>query len=131
MGVEGLAWKSAGRPNPVSSDVPTPLFYGGKFYVLSDVRASLSRVDPGSGEVEWSINMPGRSQWRASPTGADGRIWCMNHGGLVVVLDPEDGAILHTASMGEEDDDQIRSTVAVAHGNLFIRTHTMLYCIGK
>lgn len=131
LGAEGLAWRSEGRPNPVSSDVPTPLFYGGKFYVLSDVREALSRVDPASGEVEWSVPMPGRPRWRSSPTGADGRIWCMNHAGDVVVLDAEDGGIVHTAAMGDEGDDGIRSTIAVAHGNLFIRTHTTLYCIGE
>ncbi|TDJ72366.1 MAG: hypothetical protein E2O39_06760 [Planctomycetota bacterium] len=130
LGEDGLAWKSAGRPNPVSSDVPTPLFFEGKFFVLSDVRESLSRVDPATGAVEWTIEMPGKHRWRASPTGADGKIWCLNHHGDVVVVDPKDGTILHEVAMGEEDDDQIRASIAVAHGRLFIRTNTTLFCVG-
>ena len=115
----------------MSSDVPTPLFYGGAFYVLSDVRESLSRVDPATGEVEWTLRMPGKAPWRASPTGADGKIWCMNHAGDVVIVDAEKGAIVNTIPMGEEDDDQTRSTVVVAHGDLFIRTNSKLYCVGR
>jgi outer membrane protein assembly factor BamB len=45
MGTVSLAWKSEER-SPVSSDVPTPLFYKEKFYVLSDVRKAISCVEP-------------------------------------------------------------------------------------
>lgn len=131
LDTQALAWQSEGKRNPVSSDVPTPLYYEGRFYVLSDVRGALSRVDPKSGEVEWSIDMPGRSLWRASPTGAAGRIFCMNHAGLVVAVDAASGKIVTEARMGDEDDDLIRSTVSVAHDNLFIRTNDTLFCIGS
>ncbi|MCP3914080.1 MAG: PQQ-binding-like beta-propeller repeat protein [bacterium] len=127
---EDLAWKSSGRPNPVSSDVPTPLFYGGSFYVLSDVREALSRLDPATGEVKWTIEMPGKHRWRASPTGADGKIWCMNHAGQVAVVDAESGKIVAAPTMGDEDDDGIRSSLVVAHGRLFIRTNSKLFCVG-
>lgn len=124
------AWKSEGRANPVTSDVPTPLFYQSRFFVLSDLRSALSRVHPDTGEVEWTTKMPGRSRWRASPTGADGRIWCMNHAGEVVIVNADDGEIVNTIPMGEEDDDGIRSTLVVAYDRLFIRTHTKLFCVG-
>jgi len=129
LGEAGLAWRSEGRPNKVSSDVPTPLYYQGKFFVLSDVRGALSRVDPTSGQVEWSTTMPGRDQWRASPTGADGRIWCMNHAGLVVAVDAQSGELVLEASMGGEDDQTTRSSIAAAHGALFVRTHDTLWCV--
>ncbi len=131
LGEEGLLWKSAGRRDPLTSDVPTPLFYRGSFYVLSDLRSALSRVDPASGEVAWTLSMPGRERWRGSPTGADGKIWCINHQGLVVVVDAESGEIVHQAAMGEEDSDFVRSTVVAAHGALFVRTDTTLFCIAR
>lgn len=131
LGEGGLAWQSEGRPNNVSSDVPTPLYYQDKFYVLSDVRGALSRVDPSSGEVEWSTSMPGRDLWRASPTGADGRIWCMNHAGLVVALDADSGEIVLQARMGGDDDHQTRSSIAAAHGALYVRTHDTLWCVAQ
>ena len=128
---ERIAWKSAGRRDPVTTDVPTPLFHDGDFFVLSDLRKALTRVDAGTGEQKWSIELPGRQPWRASPTGADGRIWFLDHGGNVLVVDAAGGEIVHTAAMGEEDDDYIRSSIAVAHESLFIRTNTTLYRIGE
>jgi len=131
LGEAGLAWKSDGRPNRVSSDVPTPLYYEGRFYVLSDVRESLARIVPETGAIDWVIDMPGKKLWRASPTGADGKVWCMNHGGDVVVVDAENGKIVNQIAMGEEDDDGTRSTIAIAHGRLFIRTNSKLFCVGR
>jgi outer membrane protein assembly factor BamB len=130
-GDEGaLAWQSKGRPNPVSSDVPTPAFYRGHLYVLSDVEPALSKVDPKDGTVLWTTPMPREHLWRASPTAADGRIWCINHNGLVVVVDAADGRIRHRAPMGEADDDSICSSIVVAHGCLLIRTNRKLFCVG-
>jgi outer membrane protein assembly factor BamB len=127
---EGLLWQSEGRPNPVSSDVPTPAYDEGHFYVLSDVRSALSKVKAKDGEVVWTTAMPHEHLWRASPTVADGKVWCINHAGLVVIVDQQSGEIVARIAMGEEDDDAIRSTIVVAHGDLFIRTNTTLFCIG-
>ncbi|MFT4537906.1 MAG: outer membrane protein assembly factor BamB [Planctomycetota bacterium] len=126
----GVAWKSEGARNPVSSDVPTPLYYDGDFFVLSDVREALSRVDAETGVVEWTLDMPGKEPWRASPTGADGKVYCMNHTGHVVVVDAAKGTILHEAQMGEEDAARVRASIVVSDGCLFIRTALRLYCIG-
>lgn len=129
LGDTGVAWKSELR-GPVTSDVPTPLFYQGKFYIQSDGRQSLSCVDPKTGSVAWTVPIPGRTMCWASPTGADGKIYTMNLDGIVYVLDAKDGKLLHEVAMTEEGKD-IRSSIAVAHGNLFIRTHDKIFCIGK
>ena len=47
-GKDGLAWDSTENPE-LTSDVPTPAFYKGHFYVLSDLRKTLCKVDPKSG----------------------------------------------------------------------------------
>jgi len=128
----GLVWQSKGRRTPVSTDVPTPAFCNGHFYVLSDVRSALSKVRAKDGKVIWSIEMPREFLWRASPTVADGTVYCMNHNGEVVVVDAEKGKIVHRALMGDDlDDDRIRSAIVVAHNNLFIRTNSRLFCIAK
>jgi outer membrane protein assembly factor BamB len=129
LGEAGLHWVSSDRA--VSSDVPTPLFYQGDFFVLSDVSRALSRVEPKTGKVKWSIETPGRSKFETSPTGADGKIYFMSFAGEVVVVNAEDGKILHTVAMGEPGDDMTRSTVVASHGQLFIRTNARLFCVGK
>lgn len=131
LGEAGLVWKSEGRRSPATTDVPTPLYYQGAFFVLSDLRTSLCRVEAASGEITWTAELPRDvGKWRASPTGADGRVWILSHGGEVMLFDPGSGDLLHRTSLGEDDEDGIRSSIAVAHGAAFVRTGSRLYCIG-
>ena len=131
LAADALRWASSGRRDPVTTDVPTPLFYDGDFFVLSDMRSALTRVDSASGEHVWSLDLPRTHKWRASPTGADGRIWVMDHGGRLVVVDATTGEISHEARFAEEDDDLIRSSIVVAHGRVLVRTNASLFCLGK
>ncbi len=65
----------------------------------------------------------------SSPTGADGKIYCLTERGTVIVLDAgEEFNILATIPMGDEP---CKSSIAVAGGQLFIRTVKNLYCVGN
>ncbi len=124
-----LAWKSEDRE--VSSDVSTPLYYKDRFYVLNSDRKSLSCVEP-SGKVVWTGSLGTRVKLEASPTGADGKIYMINHRGEVFVVEAGDEfKLLHTASMEDEGDGFVRSTIAVSRGQLFVRTNSKLFCVGK
>ena len=133
ISANGKVWNSQGSRDGVSSDVCTPLFYHGSFFVLYGEGRDkmLSRVDPKSGTIQWATDLKSRSLFRASPTGADGKIYVQNHAGVVHVIDAKSGSVLHRAEMGEPGDDQTRASVAIAHGRLFIRTNSRLFCIGK
>lgn len=130
LGPDSLAWQSSGRGNPVTSDVPTPLFYEGHFYVVSDLRSALTKLDPSTGEKLWSVPLPRDEKWRASPTGADGRVWCMDHGGLVLGVELSKGEIVSRGQLGAGNSTRARSSIAAAHGCLFVRTDTHLICLG-
>jgi outer membrane protein assembly factor BamB len=125
---KALAWSSSERA--VTSDVPTPAFADGDFFVLSDLAKALSRVAP-DGTIKWSIPTPGTAKYEASPLFADGKIYLVNFTGDVVVVNAKDGAILHQAPFGSAEDKQVRSSVIAAHGHLFLRTDSALFCIGK
>lgn len=125
----GPAWKSELR-GPVTSDVPTPLFYKGKFYVASDQRKNVSCVEPADGKVLWTTELPGPAAVWASPTAADGKIYLMSLKGDVHVVDAASGTLLATNEMAVQEN-ELRSAIAVAYDHLFIRTNTRLYCIGK
>ena len=129
MSESGLAWKSETR-GPVTTDVPTPLFYRGHFYILSDVKKNISCVNPKDGSTVWTTPLEGPSMCWASPTGADGKLYVMSLKGEVHVLDAEKGTLLATNPMAEGEN-ELRSSVAVAQGNLFIRTASKLFCVGK
>ena len=110
-------------------DVCTPLYYRGKLFVLDGDRQMLTCLDPKNGEKRWQGNLGVREVFSASPTGADGKIYCFSERGTAVVLAAGDEfKILSTISMGEEPS---MSSIAVAQGQLFIRTAKNIYCIGK
>ncbi|MCX6379223.1 MAG: PQQ-binding-like beta-propeller repeat protein [Armatimonadetes bacterium] len=124
-----LAWQSEAKGD-TTSDVPTPLFYEGKFYVLSDVKKALTCVDPATGNPIWTTKVPGIPMCWGSPTGADGKIYAMSLRGEVFVFSAQNGSLLAQNAMAGEEN-ELRSTIAVAYNNLFIRTNTRLYCVGK
>ena len=124
---KSLAWSSTEKA--VTSDVPTPAFAYGDFFVLSDVAKALSRISP-DGTIKWSIETPGRIKYEASPLVADGKVYIVNFNGEVVVVGANDGKVLHQTSFGTPDDKQTRSMIVASHGQLFLRTDTRLFCIG-
>jgi outer membrane protein assembly factor BamB len=129
LGAAGLVWRSADR-SPVTSDVPTPLFYKNRFYILSDVRKALSCVEPQDGKVVWSVEIAPRTMCWGSPAGADGKLYIISLVGDVYVIDAASGKTLAENPMGEPGA-EIRSSIAIAGNNLFVRTQERLYCIGK
>lgn len=126
----GFAWESPERE--LSSDVSTPLFYRGRFYVVNSDRRLILAVEPASGKVLWQGELPGRSKVEGSPTAADGRIYVMNHAGEVFVVGTGDQfELLHQTAMDEPGARDQRASIAIAHGHLFIRTDRALYAVGK
>ena len=132
-GAGELAWKSAGRTDGITSDVCTPLFYQGKFYVMygEGRDKKLSCVNPADGKAFWQTDLQSRSLIRTSPTGADGKIYLQSHAGEVFVVDAKSGNLLNRTMMGEKGDDRTRASIAVAGSQLFIRTNSRLFCVGK
>lgn len=128
---KAVAWISD-DVREVSSDVPTPAFYDGDFFVLSDVRKRLCRVEAATGRVKWDVATPGSAKYEASPLAADGRIYTINFDGQVAIFNAADGALLRTIAMDEPERGEIvRASIVAAGGQLFIRTTRTLYCIGK
>jgi outer membrane protein assembly factor BamB len=126
-----VAWVSR-DVKEVSSDVPTPAFYDGDFFVLSDLRKSLSRVEPKTGKAKWTIPTPGKAKYEASPLAADGKIYIINHAGQAAVIDAANGDVLKVIPMDKVSGQQaVRASIIAAYGQLFIRTTRQLYCVDK
>ena len=143
--VAAVAWQSS----EASADVPTPLYYRGKLFVLDGNRQKLICVDPKTGSTQWSGRLETDEIFSASPTGADGKVYCISEGGTVVVLSagkefkiisrfaleaPGEQAGLDPNGVplrgGSAESGPTLSTIAVANGHLFVRTAKYLYCIG-
>ncbi|MEY2408432.1 MAG: hypothetical protein QOF48_1102 [Verrucomicrobiota bacterium] len=139
----GLAWQSyvqstedastAARSletRELTSDVPTPLFYKGKFYVLNGAKKKLLCVDP-SGKIDWSGSLPAKGIFQCSPTAADGRIYMMNFPGEVFVVQAggSEFKLLHSVAMAEGENN-LRASIPISQKHLFIRTTRSLFCVG-
>ena len=110
-------------------DVPTPLVMNGKLFVLDGRHKALTCLDPQSGRVHWKGKLGGKVPFQASPTGSDGKVYCVSMAGEVVVLSAGDEfKVLSRISMNEGG---TRATISAAHGQLFLRTGQNLYCIAK
>jgi len=132
LGDSAVVWISEGSEREVSSDVPTPAFYDGDFFVLNDLRRHLSRVEPRTGKIKWAIETPGRAKYEASPLAADGKIYIINHAGEVAIVDAANGSVLKTIDMDDPSGGEVvRASISVSDGQLFIRTTRRLYCVGK
>ncbi len=119
------AWSFKEAP----TDWSTPLYYQGKLFVLDGGKKVLTCLDPKTGVKKWSGSLGGTDTFWSSPTGADGKIYSINEKGTVVIADAGDEfKILATIPL---DEGPCRSSVAVAGGQLFIRTARNLYCVGK
>jgi outer membrane protein assembly factor BamB len=126
----GLAWSS----HEFSTDCVTPLFYQDKLFMLDGDRKIMVCFEPASGEVKWKQPLGVDEIFRASPTGADGKIYCFSERATAVVLSAADGKVLSTIAMneGDQSDEALsHATIAAAQGRLFVRAPGHLYCIGK
>jgi outer membrane protein assembly factor BamB len=123
-----IVWEFDG-PVP---DCSTPLYYKKHLYVLDGIKSGkvVTCLDPKTGRQIWQGKIGGRGPWRASLTGADGKLYCINETGEIVVL-AAGGNQFKIIFETKIEEGPIQSSIAVAGGRLFIRTAGNLHCIGK
>jgi outer membrane protein assembly factor BamB len=122
---ERVVWKTT----QFVPDVCTPLYYQGKLFVLDGDRQMMTCYQPATGEKIWQGKLGVREIFYASPTGADGKVYCFSEEGTAVVLATGSAfEVLATIPMGEGPSN---SSIVAAGGALFIRTGKNLYCIER
>jgi len=121
MTSSAILWKYQ-RPVP---QVPSTLLYKGTLFMVNDSGILLS-FDPASGNVLKQARLRGAiDKYFASPVGADGKVYLIGQNGTVsVVTAAREWEILSVNDMGEE----VFATPAISGGNIYLRTHTALYC---
>jgi outer membrane protein assembly factor BamB len=129
-------WQTA--PKGVTSDVPTPAFYKGKFYVLDGGKKILSCLEPKTGKVLWTGELGGKTKFESSPTVADDKVYCINFWGEVYVAkaNTDKFELLGMNEMGNGSKPNgnaasVRASISVSASSLFIRTQDKLYRVGK
>lgn len=125
VGLKQVAWTY----KTYTTDAATPLLYRDRLYLLDGDKKYMTCLMPATGKVVWRERIGGRTVWRSSPTGADGKIYLMNERGEVLVLAAGDTyKELHRIDMGGK---YARSSIVAANGQLLIRTAKKLWCLRK
>ena len=116
-------WDKVGSP-----DVPTPICDGTHLYMVDD-GTRVTKVDIKTGTAVWGPKRAGEGIVSASPLLAAGRIYFTNEEAVTYVVSagPE-YTLLATNTL---DVSKTLSSFAVSGNQLFRRTATHLYCIGK
>ena len=132
-----LALRAGGRGDITSShrawiidigpDVPTPVTDGKYLYIVRDNGGFLC-LDAKTGKDVYPPQRLKPGTYSSSPVLADGRVYATNEEGTTTVVKAgPQFEILAENALG----DYCLSSPAISDGQLFIRTASYLYCIGK
>lgn len=104
--------------------VPTPIYKDGLLFMVGD-GGFAACFDAETGDKQWYERLGGN--FYSSPVCIDGRLFCVNTDGEVVVLAAGDEfKLLGKSALGET----CHSTPAVAGGKLYLRTYKHLISVG-
>jgi outer membrane protein assembly factor BamB len=104
--------------------VSSVLYYQDLLYMATEVGV-VRCIDPKTGETVWVERIGGN--FSASPVGADGKVYLLNEEGETVVLKAGRKCNVLARNALKE---VCRASLAVARGQIFIRSDEHLYSIG-
>jgi outer membrane protein assembly factor BamB len=107
------------------SNCGSGVFVNGSIFV-PDMGGFMICIDPKDGTTRWRTRI-GRGNTWGSVVSADGRLYVTNQRGTTIVFEPNPVELVVLAENAL--DETTNSTPAVADGELFVRTHSGLYCI--
>lgn len=116
-------WDASGAP-----DVPSPVCDGTYFYMVDDA-GRVTCLDAKKGTRIWGPESTIPGTVSASPVFADGKMYIVNEGGITTVISVEPE--FKILAINQLDNSYTLASPAISGSQLFIRTATHLYCIGK
>jgi outer membrane protein assembly factor BamB len=122
-GTDAVAWTND-RGNSYTA---SPLLHDNKLYFVTD-SGMLSCLDARTGEPYYrQQRLPKPYNFKASPVGANGKLYLATEDGDVVVV--KMGADYEVLATNTLPDQTFIATPAVAGGSLYLRSQEALYCI--
>ncbi len=113
--------------NPQS--IGTGIIHEGHVYRANAGPGTIECLDPKTGEVIWKKRGTGAVFWGSIVASADGHFYVTDQKGTTLVFKPSPKELVEVArnALGET----CNATPALSDGDIFIRTHKALYCVGK
>lgn len=125
---DGVSAKVIWRDNTAIPEVPSPLLYNGRLYLIRN-GGVVTCLDSESGKVIYRTRVGAPGVYYASPIAAAGRVYVASGEGVITVLaaGADDLKVLARNDIGED----IVATPAVAGDVIYVRTLRMLYAFGE
>jgi len=116
-----IAW----RTTRGAAYVPSPIISGRYLLMVADSGIA-SCFEARTGKRHWMERLPGGHS--PSPVSADGLVYFVSDQGVTTVIRPsETFAVIAKNELGEP----VSASPAISQGQIFLRTHQHLYCIGS
>jgi outer membrane protein assembly factor BamB len=115
----------------LGSDVPTPAAQAGRVVVCTD-KGRVVCLEARSGETVWDEELPkNRNAYSASPVLVDGKVLVTREDGHSILLVPPAaaGGPTRLAGTGNVEEMTVATPVCI-DGEILVRTHDALWCIG-
>jgi outer membrane protein assembly factor BamB len=124
---EGAGAKVIWRENTAIPEVPSPLLYHGRLYLIRNGGVATC-LDASAGRVIYRSRVGAPGVYYASPIAAAGRVYVASGDGVVTVIaaGKDDLQVLARNEIGED----IVATPAIAGNVIYIRTLRALYAFG-
>ena len=116
-----IAW----RTTRGAAYVPSPII-SGRYLLMGADSGSASCFEARTGKRHWMERLPGGHS--PSPVSADGLVYFVSDRGVTTIIRPsETFAVIAKNELGEP----VSASPAISQGQIFLRTHQHLYCIGS
>jgi outer membrane protein assembly factor BamB len=121
-----MAWHT---PRKGGRDCPSPIVVG-QFVIVCDMSGIATCYDVADGHIYWKERLDGK--FSGSPIAADGFVYFLNEAGKTVVIKPGPALeIVAENDLPAGKDEIFRASLTPCEGQFFIRSTSVLYCIGK
>jgi outer membrane protein assembly factor BamB len=122
-GTDAIVWSQTKG----NSYTPSPVLFDNKFYALTD-NGMISCYNARTGEPYYhQVRLPKTYNFKASPVGANGKLYLASENEDVVVL--RMGETFEVLATNTMTDQMFIASPAISRGDLFLRSQNYLYCI--
>jgi outer membrane protein assembly factor BamB len=121
-----IAWHT---PRKGDRDQPSPILVGA-YLLVADMGGICTCYDNTTGKIVWRERLhEGRST--ASPIAAAGLVYFLSESGVTTVIEPGPTFKVVAENALPVQREMFRASLAPSQGQIFARSQTHLYCIGK
>lgn len=117
---------------PKGRDLPSPAVVG-DYLLISNMSGIATCYDRNTGEAYWTDRIGLQGEVAAAPLVANGLVYFhATFGGDTVVIRPgKKMEVVAQNTVGAKGDEIFRATLAPIQGQVFVRSQSALYCVGK